>query len=215
MIIESHGLKFKTRPSVDSDHLVIKEIMEENVYEVNPERFLLGGPVVDIGANIGVFSCLAASSGARVIAVEPEPHNVELLMDNIVLNGLQDNVRFCTFGISDYEGVATIGDDGGASSIADDGTFGSEISVITLDKLFDIYDLSKVSVLKIDVEGSELPIILGASKDTLNKCKYIAIEFDHRTGWKMGDIVAKLSETHHVRTMGSWERGGMIWAWLY
>ena len=56
--------------------------------------------------------------------------------------------------------------------------------------------------------GSEMP----ASKETLNKCKYITMEFDIRSGMHMGDIVQKLSETHHVRTMGSWERGGMIWA---
>lgn len=65
------------------------------------------------------------------------------------------------------------------------------------------------------LEGSEPEIILGASQHNLNNCKNIAIEFDIRTGNKMGDIVQKLSETHHVRTMGSWERGGMIWAWLY
>ena len=33
------------------------------------------------------------------------------------------------------------------------------------------------------------------------------MEFDIRSGNLLGDMVKKLSETHHVRTMGSWERG--------
>ena len=41
------------------------------------------------------------------------------------------------------------------------------------------------------------------------------MEFDHRTGNRLGEMTQKLSETHHVRTMGSWERGGMVWAWIY
>ena len=78
-----------------------------------------------------------------------------------------------------------------------------------------MYNIEEVDILKIDVEGSETEIISGASKENLNKCKYITMEFDIRSGAFMGDMVKKLSETHHVRTMGSWERGGMIWAWLY
>lgn len=215
MIVDSHELSFNIREGVESDLIVIREILEENVYEVNVDRFLLGGKVIDVGSNIGVFSIYAASLGAEVISVEPEPNNLDLLKSNIALNNLGHLIEVCDLAISDYAGTALIGDDGGDASIFDNLEIGVEIKVITLDTLFDIYDVSEVSVLKIDAEGSELPMILGASQKTLNKCKYITIEFDKRTGWHMGSIVAKLSETHHVRTMGSWERGGMIWAWLY
>ena len=215
MIIESSGLKFDIRDDYDTDHIVVKEIFEENVYEVDGGRFAEEGVTVDIGANIGTFSMLAAQKGSKVYAVEPEPHNLEALKTNIKLNNFNEYITVVPLGISNFKGTAVINDSGGGSTIKDDGAFGADIEIISLDDLFNLYNINKVNVLKIDVEGSEVDIILGASKETLNKCKYITMEFDIRSGNQLGAMTQKLSETHHVRTMGSWERGGMIWAWLY
>lgn len=208
-------IKFDIRDEYETDHVVIKEIWQENVYEVKDTHLNRGGVVLDIGANIGAFSMYAAHMGSIVYAIEPEPHNLEALKKNIEINEMQDKIHVCPYAISDFKGTAVIYDGGGSSSIKDDGAFGAEVEVMTLDIFFNLYHISEVDVMKIDIEGSELELIMGASRDTLEKCKYIAMEFDIRTGFKMGEIVAKLSETHHVRTMGSWERGGMIWAWLY
>lgn len=217
MIIETSGgqFKFQTREDMESDYLVIKEIYEENVYDVHDGHFHTGGTVVDIGANIGCFSVLAASHGAKVFAVEPEPNNLELLKENIKINNFEKQINIVEYGISNFTGTAIINDGGGGASIKDDVSDGSFINIITLDELFSMYKIKKVDVLKIDVEGSELEIIIGASRENLQKCQYVAVEFDIRSGYALGDMVKKLSETHHVRTMGSWERGGMIWAWLY
>ena len=213
--IPERNLKFDLRESYDTDPIVIKEIFEENVYEVDGGRFSEEGVTVDIGANIGTFSLLAASHGSKVYAVEPEPHNAIALNNNISINEIGNLVTHVPYGISNYKGTAVITDEGGGATIKDDGSFGHEIEIMTLDNLFDLYHIDKVNVLKIDVEGSEVDIILGASKETLNKCKYITMEFDIRSGSQLGAMTQKLSETHHVRTMGSWERGGMVWAWLY
>lgn len=209
------GIKFDIREDYDTDDIVIREIWEENVYEVNEGRFNLGGVVIDIGANIGSFSIFAAHHGATVYAVEPEPHNAEALRKNISLNGMEELIFVSEVGISDFNGEAVINDGGGGATIKDDNAFGSTIKVVTLDDYFKDNNIQSVDVLKIDVEGSEKEIILGASRENMNKCKYITMEFDIRSGKNLGDMVKKLSETHHVRTMGSWERGGMIWAWLY
>lgn len=214
--IPNTNFKFDVRDDAWTDEVVIREIWTENVYEVHQGRFTKGGTVVDIGANIGAFSILAAHYGAgRIIAVEPEPHNLEVLKRNIEINKLQKKIEVAEVAISDHHGTAVIGDDAGGATIKDEHTVGATVSVITLDELFESYGLSSVDVLKIDVEGSEKDIILGASRDTLQKCAYITMEFDVRSGYAVGDMVKKITETHHVRTMGSWERGGMIWAWIY
>lgn len=217
MIIDIPGteLKFDLRDDYKTDKIVVKEIFEENVYEVKDTHFNRGGVVVDLGANIGTFSLFAAQYADKVYAVEPEPHNLEALKNNIHINNMNDKVITVPYGISDFKGTAVIHDNGGGSSIKDDGSFGAEIEIMTLDNFFSLYKIDSVDVLKVDVEGSELEIILGASKENLNKCKYITMEFDIRSGKDLGKITQRLSETHHVRTMGSWERGGMIWAWLY
>lgn len=213
--IPNTKLKFDLREEYETDPIVVREIFEENVYEVKDTHFNRGGVVVDIGANIGTFSIFAGQYANKVYAVEPEPNNLAALKNNITLNEMDDRIVAVPYGISDFKGTAVIHDSGGGSSIKDDGSFGAEIEIMTLDNLFSLYHIESVDVLKIDVEGSEIEIILGASKENLNKCKYITMEFDIRSGIRLGEMTQKLSETHHVRTMGSWERGGMIWAWLY
>lgn len=215
MIVESFGLEFKIRDQYKTDEIVIKEIFEENVYEVDSGRFAEPGVTIDLGANIGAFALLAAINNSEVYAIEPEPNNLKALQDNILLNNLNDYITVVPYGISNFNGTAIINDNGGDSTIKDNETDGTSINIIDLNTLFELYDINKVNVLKIDIEGSEVETILGASKETLNKCKYISIEFDIRSGSELGSMTQKLSETHHVRTMGSWERGGMIWAWLY
>lgn len=215
MIQVNENIKFHIRPDYPTDEIVVREIWEENVYEVGDGNFGEGSTVVDLGANIGTFSIYAAFKGAKVYAVEPEPHNLEALKANIELNNMQDVVIPIDFGISDYKGVAIINDDGGGSTIKDEFGDGTVIEVMPLDEFFALYQLNSVDVLKIDIEGAEVDVILGASRETLNKCKYITMEFDIRSGKYLGDMVKKLSETHHVRTMGSWERGGMIFARIY
>jgi FkbM family methyltransferase len=212
---ETSTVVFDVREDYPTDEIVIKEIWEEDVYEVKNTRLNLGGVVIDIGANIGSFSLYAAYHGATVYAIEPEPHNLEALKKNIKLNNKEDSVYVCPYAISDYKGTAVISDEGGGATIVDDGIFGAEVEVMPLNNFFDLYHIKEVDVLKIDVEGAEPEIILGASKENLQKCKYITMEFDVRTGNRLGEMTQKLSETHHVRTMGSWERGGMVWAWLY
>ncbi len=208
-------IKFHIRDNYPTDMIVVNEIWKENVYEVKDTHFNRGGVVIDIGANIGTFSVYAANFGATVYAIEPEPHNLESLRKNININDMENKINVCPYAITDFKGTVVINDMGGGSTIKDDGIFGAEVEAMPLNNFFELYHINEVDVLKIDVEGAEVEIILGASKENLQKCKYITMEFDIRSGNKMGDMVQKLSETHHVRTMGSWERGGMIWAWVY
>ncbi len=212
--VPNTNIKFELRDNYPTDMIVIKEIWDENVYEVADWRFSENGKVVDIGANIGSFSIFAASRGDTVYAIEPEPHNLQALKNNIELNNMQDKVFILPYAIGDKKGTVTISDEGGGSTIKD-GKPGTQVELMSFNSMFDLYNIDEVDVLKIDVEGAETEIILGASKENLQKCKYITMEFDIRSGNTMGAMVQKLSETHHVRTMGSWERGGMIWAWLY
>jgi FkbM family methyltransferase len=46
----------------------------------------------DIGAHVGGVSILAASLGARVVAVEPVPENADIIRQNVALNGYEDAI---------------------------------------------------------------------------------------------------------------------------
>ncbi|WP_077145349.1 FkbM family methyltransferase, partial [Sphingopyxis sp. KK2] len=119
---------------------------------------------VDIGANIGSFTILAAKvSGADVIAFEPDSNTVATLERNIAANEVGGRVEVHTSALGDREqelwftsGMDTI------NHVADDDTPGAvRVHGTTLDTVL----AGRAPLLiKIDVEGHEPAVIAGAQK---------------------------------------------------
>lgn len=133
------------------------------------ERFL------DVGANVGSYTVLAAgAAGARVTAVEPIPKTFALLELNLALNGLADRVHACQCGLSEASGALRFTKDlGCVNHVLAEGEDlpAIEVPVRTLDDLVG----SDVPVLiKIDVEGYERSVLLGASR-TLADTRLLAV----------------------------------------
>lgn len=84
--IEVNGLKFDIRPGT-SDRKAIQEVVEDKAYQRKYFQIEPGERWLDLGANIGAFSCFAAQKGARVEAYEPEPNNAAQTRLNLRLNG--------------------------------------------------------------------------------------------------------------------------------
>ena len=64
--------------------------------------------MLDVGANIGIYTLLAAKRGARVFAIEADPRNVEKLRHHVHLNGFDDRVTILPIAVGDKEGTVTI-----------------------------------------------------------------------------------------------------------
>lgn len=146
--------------------------MQEGVFEPAQtlflqEQFRSADVFVDVGANIGFYTCLARAADKHVIAVEPLSKNLEYLYVNILANNW-DDIEVFPVGLSQNPGLATLygGSSTGASLIG--GWAGSAqflrriISVSTLDILFNSRFAEKNVLIKIDVEGAEYPVLLGA-----------------------------------------------------
>jgi len=133
------------------------------------EQFLTSDIFVDIGANIGFYSCLAKISGMHVIAVEPLPKNLNYLLTNISANHWQD-IEVFPLGLSNQSGVATLygASSTGASLIGkwagSSEHFQRKIALSTLDILVGNRFEGKKLFIKIDVEGFEYQVLLGAIK---------------------------------------------------
>jgi len=123
---------------------------------------------VDVGANIGFYTCLARLADKHVIAFEPLPRNLEYLYANILANNWKD-VEVFPIGLSESPGLATLygGSSTGASLIGSwagaSKLFRRIISVSTLDILLGVRLAGKKMLIKIDVEGTEYPVLLGAT----------------------------------------------------
>jgi FkbM family methyltransferase len=141
---------------------------------------------VDIGANIGWYTLLAASkvgSKGRVISFEPEPLNNNLLKQSIALNNFQ-NVILLQKCLSNCNGKTKLflaGQNFGAHSIVrQTSTRPTNIDVDTqkLDQALTELGISNIDVLKIDVEGAE-PIVLEGARQIISKgVKHVLFEWN-------------------------------------
>ena len=140
---------------------------------------------IDVGANIGYFSCLMsklAGPSGTVLAVEPEPNNLKLLERNLKINRLTNvTVHACALGAR--EGTAKLGlykpANRGRHSILDaDPGRSVEVKVRTLDELArsSAGGIAVWSLVKIDVEGYEGFVLAGA-KETLPRMESLVMEF--------------------------------------
>ena len=125
---------------------------------------------IDIGANIGLYTCLAASQHKKIVAIEPMASNLKLLYKNLVCNNFLD-VEVFPLGLSGQAGIKQIfGSGTGASFVhgwagASD-KFCNVVPVSTLDLIATRFDGLSV-LIKVDVEGFEFELLKGAER-TLN-----------------------------------------------
>jgi FkbM family methyltransferase len=121
---------------------------------------------IDIGANVGLYSCLAASLGKPVIAVEPLPRNLALLRRNLAANDFT-GVEVLPLGLSNEIGTRRLFGTGGCASFKE-GWAGSSgkrfqsVQVSTLDSIVMGFRDCGPMLIKIDVEGFELEVLSGA-----------------------------------------------------
>jgi FkbM family methyltransferase len=132
-----------------------------------------GAVFVDAGANIGWFSLLAAGLVGplgRVVAVEPNPLNCDLLRRSAEDNGFH-NVEVFTVALSDRTGAAALETDGSnGRMVLVDGPppqpvrASFVVAARTLDSLLEDAGLAHVDVVKLDVEGAEPLVLAGAAE---------------------------------------------------
>ena len=135
-----------------------------------------GNIVVDLGANIGYFTCLLAKivgEGGKVFAFEPDPRNLKLLRRNIQENDYK-NVIIADKAVSDVNGSCTLYSSQkkfGANRIFESKKTQTQDFIpiksetICLDDYFEKQNLlKKIDFIKIDVEGSEFRAFNGMKK---------------------------------------------------
>lgn len=130
---------------------------------------------VDVGANVGVFTVLAAAAvGARSIAIEPVPATFARLRRNIAINQAGERVEAHQLGVSDRTGSLRFSLDLDAMNHVmqpGEAGAGSEVPVTTLDSL--LADRAP-TLIKIDVEGHEEAVLRGAVR-TLSRPELLAV----------------------------------------
>jgi FkbM family methyltransferase len=159
------------------NYISIKTAASSHEEDIKPKLKIGSGIFIDIGANIGKYSIYIGKllqGKGKVIAVEPEPNNFEILKKNIQLNKL-DNViplDYALFSKNSFIDFYTEEIGGGLHSIVQKEVHTKKIRVRarTLDSLLKELKIKKVDLIKIDAENAEVEILRGAKK-TLEKSK--------------------------------------------
>lgn len=196
-------------PFMDGTRLLIRNGMHGatgNVYvglmEFEDMAFVLhllreGDRFLDVGANVGVYSILAAGRGAKVLAIEPVPASYEQLLDNIHLNRLHARVEARNVGVGREPGELRFSTRTGPTNhvLAPDESDEQAVTV-AVDALDTIASGWTPTMIKIDVEGFEANVIAGAAdllaQDSLQAVLIELNGLGARYGFSDADIHARL-----------------------
>jgi len=162
------------------DEVIAAEIGSGRLYPLDGLGLGPGDLVIDVGAQIGVFSLLAATAGARVIACEPAPSNFRLLRANIARNGLEDRIEALQMAVwrpgSRSLKIHESADNMGGHAVVAALGPATRVPARSLAELLDERGVERCRLLKIDAEGSEYAILYGADEATLRRFDHIYLE---------------------------------------
>lgn len=169
-------------------------------YETENLDFIDGIPpgevLYDLGACEGRFSIYAALKGVRVVAFEPERRNHQAFLENVAANGVSaERLRILKIAIGAEAGQARlkIGQPwaGGHQKVIEQPDVRQDLAfdfveeeiveTLGVDEARDRFGLPEPAYLKVDIDGSEMPFLRGASRTLASPAlKRIIFELETR-----------------------------------
>ena len=198
---------------------ILREIYFERAYDT-PFRIDPAGTVLDVGANVGVFTIIAAKElvpRGQVIAIEPNPEAAAVLRQNLENNGIH-NVRVIEAAASTQDGHTQLhmGSTSLGPSICSNGNGYGSLNVRTVDLRKIVEATHRVDLLKLDIEGGEWPILFDSGTDMWKKIRRIAMEYhlDAAVGKTPADLARHVSQLGfgRVRVRHTTNTLGYLWA---
>ncbi len=144
--------------------------------------------VLDIGAHSGIYTLIACAvnPGVKVIAFEPIPYIWNNLVENIYLNGWENRCMAVCAAASERSGTGTLNISrereyfSSLDTNPDHGEGSNKIVVPTMAVDDIIHESEEVGLIKIDVEGHEYNVLLGARRMLSRNLPDIIIECTDR-----------------------------------
>ncbi len=145
--------------------------------------------VLDVGANVGIYTIPIAKKVQTVYACELDPLNIAILKENMFLNAVTENIVLLPFACGDSAKIVDVkfrdlayGDalqliEGGDPQNTRLGqrTHSAKAVQFSLDDIFIKLDLSRPNKIKIDVDGNELTVLQGM-KDLIRSANEVYFE---------------------------------------
>lgn len=200
--VTSYALRFELDLSDHVEERIFWEDYDRHILSWWADEMAPDSVFLDVGANVGLYSLVAAARGATVVAFEPNPRTRARLEANIRLNHFERRITVRPEALSDAIGTATLFDDvmegqreanAGVASLSNKNAAGRSIEVrtSTLDAIVKELRLPRVDWIKMDIQGAEYPALKGGS-DTLASRPRLLLELEPEVAKNMGWCVEDL-----------------------
>lgn len=167
---------------------------------------------IDIGANVGYYTLMAATSRKQVVCFEPNDKLVTYIGRSIDLNDCLDDVLVIEMAVGDKEETLRLYNHeghSGANSLYGDGEDYIEVPVTTLDKIYKGTFIKNKRVIKVDVEGFEKQVWDGSNdfrkkfKDNVWFVEWVPVRHGEEYNREWLDEVLKTHDLQMVNHDGS------------
>lgn len=163
-----------------SDLRTFWQIFARRVYPVHASDLV----ILDVGANIGLFTLYAArqAPSAKIFAIEPFPATFERLQQTVRDHALADQVACLNLAVTASSGIHLMRDVPRPSqqrsviTLRPDLT-GFEVQGTTLSELIQKCRLDRIDLLKMDIEGGEYAALLATPLHVFDTISRIALEY--------------------------------------
>jgi FkbM family methyltransferase len=150
-------------------NIIIKQINEDRMFLpfFHSDDFT----ILDLGANIGLFSLFVKDAAKRIISVEPTPKTLEVLT---VLTADEPNIEILQAAASDTDGQTTfyINNNPTMNSLVNQYGESVTVNTYTFDSIMKKFNLDHIDFVKCDIEGGEMRAFnddtLGAVADKID-----------------------------------------------
>jgi FkbM family methyltransferase len=155
------------RPDVTMTDCILDQLNTERLYDpvlANKENLT----ILDVGANIGLFSLYAQDSAKQIICLEPTPVTLGILEK---LTAGIDNIKIAPIALSDSDGEITfyINENPTINSVVNQVGAEVQVQARTIATVLQEQGLSWVDFVKCDIEGSEMLAITEATLDPVKE----------------------------------------------
>jgi FkbM family methyltransferase len=198
--INFNNYKYQIKLRSQADKSIIKEIFELREYkEVEAIIKSAHEPIIDAGSQAGFFVlyCRALNPEVKILALEPDEDNLELLNQHLEINNLK-NVEVIPTALAGKSGLRDffISTDSHNHSLfkvlVPKINRVSKVKVWGLDDLLKEQGIEKVALLKLDIEGAEYEVL--GNFVNWEKIKNIALEYHDFGDFKHQELEKILTE---------------------
>jgi FkbM family methyltransferase len=187
------------------DISIFREIFAADVYGLRGD-FSTYDTVIDVGANVGMFTVAIAGRARRVISVEPVPANIAQFRKNMAQ---LRNVTLFEGAVTESPGTIELcacreRDSGRFSRYesADEAALRFAVQCETLARLCEAHGVDRIDLLKIDIEGGEYDLAAAEQDRSLRRAQIVLGEY-HPVGGRTRDDLGRSLERAGLRVVFS------------